>query len=635
MIAPVVARAPRPETFDNLKQIFTTDLYMRKDKSLPENASKEQRDAAGEMRSHNALALIKIFTHSLLPAKKRTPIETIFPKNLLVDANFFSAEKENTVFSRIDETITQAGQVMLAATLAEGTTNLSVLERRANMVRELAAHEDLRLSLAKTFKNYAKHEKDLLTAWSSTEGAHLRKILAESIEKTDSLSQLRRKLGNGFYQFIKTIPSFWFLGSIYIGSDNWKTHSMNLITTIFATKLFFDWANARINTNIAHSELVERSIKGFNGLLETINTLEATLLEGVQKSNLPESFTTLIEQKEHVVELAQKLNALVKSESRKEAAKLLLSDENTTRIATMISFVGEIDAYLAVANHYEKHRKVGKHFRTVNSDSEGIVVDFCTFNTTSTTPYIKAEGYWNPIIKNISTIRTSDIELGGDGRARDAILTGPNSAGKSNALLGLINQLIFAHSYHMAWARKFETTPFKLVIAELKNLDDPTNGQSKLVNEALTMSEIIDKVSELDSSQREFAFIATDELMTGTEHKAAVDISFEMCEAFAELTNVMYILATHYTELTALERTTNGVFKNYCVKAWVAKGDNGVNQVTYPYKVFSGTGSINVALDIVLLRLHNKGMTNNRFYPKLCALQARNEAAAENVTNAA
>jgi hypothetical protein len=636
MAAPVVAKAPRAETFDAVKQIFTTDLYMRKDKSLPSNASKEQLDAAGEIRSNNTLALIKIFTHNLLPAKKRTPVEMIFPTSLLVDANFFSAEKEHTVFSRIDESLTQAGQVVLAATLAEGTNDLAVLERRAEMIRELAAHEELRFSLAKTFKNYAKHEKELLTAWSSTEGTNLRKILAENTEKTGKAASAWRKVRNVMLHATKTVPALTLVVAAVFARDlGGYTKQRNVLLATLAanaagaTKLICDWANARINKNIAHSELVERSIKGFNALVETVNTLEATLLENVKKASLPESFTTIAEQKASVAQLVTDLNALVKNGSSMAAARMLLASENTARISALISFVGEIDAYLAMATHYDKHRKAGKNFRTVNSDSEGIVVDFCTFNTTSQTPYIKAEGYWNPIIKDISTTRTSSIELGGDGQARDAIITGPNAGGKSIALRGLINQLILSHSYHMAWARKFETTLFKLVIGELNNIDDPTKGQSKLVTEVLTMNEIIDKVSMLDRSKREFAFIVTDELMTGTEPKPAVGISFEMCEVFAELDNVMYILATHYTELTSLEKTTNGIFKNYCVKAYITKGDNGVNQVTYPYKLFSGVGSVNVALDIMLLQMHNRDMTNNRFYPKLCELQARNEAAGE------
>ena len=174
----------------------------------------------------------------------------------------------------------------------------------------------------------------------------------------------------------------------------------------------------------------------------------------------------------------------------------------------------------------------------------------------------------------------------------------------------------------MAWARKFETTPFKLIIGQLNNIDDPAEGHSRLMSEVFNMRSIIQRINKLSPAKGEFAFVVTDELFTGTEVEIAVKISIEMAQVFAELKHVMYILATHYKRLTKLEEMTNGVFKNYHVEAYITESDAG-NEVTYPFKWFYGPGKINVALDIMLLQMRNHEMENDVFYERLKALQAR------------
>lgn len=650
-LAPLMARAPKAETFADLTNMIVDDVYMSTG-ILPKNTTREQIDAQRLMRKANNRAVINVFTHGLPVAKKRKRAEMIFPSELLSDANFFSPTKLNTVFAHIDKTLTHAGQVLFAATLAEGTTDLAVLKRRSDMIREFVAkdREDFRDDLFNTLVEFSKHESDLLTRWSSTEAEAINQTVAEASVKPTH--PMLAKIGN-FLKIASLHGIKWgslcgiIAANTYIGWQfrnqyqnaaqgpaavapalRWQAASLaaTIPFSLLGWNQVKNWADQKLHTSIEQRTLITKSVKGFNALVEAVNKIQGHLIEHVKRESLPTSFDAVAELKAEIAELTLKLNSSVESEDLLVAAQTL--DNNIDRISTMLSFVGEMDAYFSMARHYlELFGKRG-------SGDERMVVEFCTFNTTSKVPYIRAEGYWNAIIDPIIA-KTSSIELGGEmpgiggeKPGRCAIVTGPNAGGKSVALRGLINQLILSHSYQMAWARKFETTPFKLVIGQLNNVDDLSAGDSRLMAEVKSMRSILERAKQLDAKKGEFAFVVTDELFTGTEVDVAIDISLEMGQEFADLKNVMYILATHFKELTTLEQITNGVFKNYHVEAYITKNDTG-NEVTYPFKLFTGKGKINVALDIMLLQMKNREMENDSFYARLKALQARNEAAGQ------
>ena len=68
--------------------------------------------------------------------------------------------------------------------------------------------------------------------------------------------------------------------------------------------------------------------------------------------------------------------------------------------------------------------------------------------------------------------------------------------------------------------------------------------------------------------------------------------------------NVIYILATHYKDLTNLKKTTNNAFENY--KVTVTKQADG--SLVYPFKLTHGIGETNVAFDIFLQQMEKQGL---------------------------
>jgi len=634
MASSVQTQAPKATTFAEIKEMLVDDAYISYG-IQEKNVTREQREKVALQRKSNTRAIVEIFTHSLPPARKSKQKEEsklLFNRTLLEDSSIFSPSRSNTVFSHIDCTCTQAGQIVLSGTFAEGSSDLTVLKQRADMIREFIKTEDLRKNTRTILREFSKHEADLLTRWASSESAAISKELAKAKggdrnKVWETICNTASALKWGSYQYLT--PTFFTLAAASALKSAYDIQQKPAPTKVdrgqqaflalaavacgySASKAFAFGRDGNIK-DLEERALIIRSVKGFNGLVSAVRKLSQQLTDHAAKEVLPVSFKAIMDQKDVVSALQKNIDQKMKSNDPFSAAVLLST--NVDLISTMLLFVGEIDAYLSMARHYRALQK------TRNTDSERVTVDFCTFNTTSTVPYIRAEGYWNPIVPT-KIVKTNNLELGGATQSRNAVITGPNAGGKSFGLRGIIVQLMLSHSYQMAWARKFETTPFKLVIGQLNNIDDPAEGHSRLMSEVFNMRKIIQRINALSPSKGEFAFVVTDELFTGTEVEIAVKISIEMAQVFAELKHVMYILATHYKRLTKLEEMTNGVFKNYHVEAYITESDTG-NEVTYPFKWFYGPGKINVALDIMLLQMRNHEMENDVFYERLKALQAR------------
>ena len=627
------ARAPKPETLATLKNMLSTDAYMSLGKSLAPNATKEHRDAVKLNRGTLTRAVIDRLCQGLPDSRKRKPAEMIFPESLLRDASFFSDDRENTVFSHIDMTFTHAGQVTLAATLAEGCTDIDVLNQRANVVKGFAlGAEELRKNVKKHIEEFAKHESDLLTRWSSTEAESISKELAAAEKPKGFWSRAWlgvKSYGWGFAEFAAKWPTraislmAWLKLVARPDSDKSLSTAEKLVVTLGAiaavntANQFADYAHAKNNKQLSQESILKKTLSGFDELIKAVQAIEKEFTLHARPEQAPESLKKVSAVLDVVIEMQKEIHSLLGSGATTAAAQTL--EKNLERLTTLLSFVGEVDASLSMARHYRGHRNTRN-----KSFEELVTVCFSTFNTTSKTPYINAEEYWNPII-DYNHARTNSIELGAPGKHKNIIITGPNAGGKSMAMRGLINQLILSHAYQMAWAESFESSIFKLVIGQLTNVDDPSAGKSKLQTEVISMRSILERINKLSPEKGEFALVVTDELFTGTEGGIATDISLELSQVFAEQPHVMYILATHYDKLTNLEQMTNGVFKNYHVEAYITEDTRG-NTVTYPYKIYPGVGRINVALDIILLQMKNYKMNNDVFYARLQALQARLKA---------
>ena len=275
--------------------------------------------------------------------------------------------------------------------------------------------------------------------------------------------------------------------------------------------------------------------------------------------------------------------------------------QSQDEIGELIRFYGEIDAYVSMA-------KLVQEFED-SSNNQGAPTrySFVEFVEKSKYPRFEAVHYWNPIFAAQRAI-PNIINIGENGKARNIMVTGANAGGKSGNIKAILTNIILAQTFGIAPSENLIMTPFSFIQATLKSNDDTANNKSRFQVEALDMARVMQRVLELPKDK--FCAIFSDELFAGTEVEPAISLTRRICLSIAEMNNVMYILATHYKELTKLETITNGVFKNYKVEV-IKLPDGSLHR---PYKLIEGIGGTNIAFDVFLEQLGELGMKKGFLY---------------------
>lgn len=275
--------------------------------------------------------------------------------------------------------------------------------------------------------------------------------------------------------------------------------------------------------------------------------------------------------------------------------------QSQDEIGELIRFYGEIDAYVSMA------RLVQEFEDSSNNQGTPIRYSFVEFVEKSKYPRFEAVHYWNPIFAPQRAI-PNIINIGEKGKARNIMVTGANAGGKSGNIKAILTNIILAQTFGVAPSENLIMTPFSFIQATLKSNDDTANNKSRFQVEALDMARVMQRVLELPKEK--FCAIFSDELFAGTEVEPAISLTRRICLSIADMNNVMYILATHYKELTKLEPITNGIFKNYKVEV-IKLPDGSLHR---PYKLIEGIGGTNIAFDVFLEQLGELGMKKGFLY---------------------
>lgn len=217
------------------------------------------------------------------------------------------------------------------------------------------------------------------------------------------------------------------------------------------------------------------------------------------------------------------------------------------KFALPLAAIGEIDAYAGLAQLImEKDSK----FR------------FAQYITGSGTPLIQAKKFCSLFV-NPATAVTNDISLGERFNAPNMILTGPNSAGKSMTVFGLVQQVVMAQSVGITLG-EVSLTPFSNIETYRNISDSQVDQESRFQVEARRIKESINKIDELAKGQ--FKFTVFDELFSGTNPKSASYLTCRYAEKLGKRSNSLNIISTHFIEVTDLGRVAEGRrFVNYKV----------------------------------------------------------------------
>lgn len=206
----------------------------------------------------------------------------------------------------------------------------------------------------------------------------------------------------------------------------------------------------------------------------------------------------------------------------------------------LYTLVGKIDAYISIASY-----KDGLDYYTEPYFEE----DGSKF-------YLKAEEIYHPLLDNPVSY---SIELNNMG----ALVTGSNASGKSTFLRTIGINVIFAQTLNLVLAKNYRANYYK-ILTSIGTTDDIVEGDSYFMAEAKSLKRIIDI---LNPNQPVLCIL--DEIFRGTNTAERISAALESLNYMIER-NCCVIAATHDLELTNL---VNKKYNNYHFKETIEKND--------------------------------------------------------------
>ncbi len=259
-----------------------------------------------------------------------------------------------------------------------------------------------------------------------------------------------------------------------------------------------------------------------------------------------------------------------------------LMQENKEVMVPLLEFLGEVDACLSIVRLLKKYEKERVRFALVNYVEDGA-------------PYLKLEGFWNPMLPMQSAV-TNTLTLGGrETVARNVVLTGSNTGGKSTILKGIIFNALLAQTLCISAADYVEIRPFAYLGSSLNIVDNIAGGKSLFLAEVDRAVGLVES-SEWFAEHAGASLLIIDELFRGTTPDRAQEQTYVFAQRFAVCPMTSYILATHFVhQVTQLEQETGGICKNYKIE--VKRDEQGNLKRTF--KLVEGVNGSNIAADIL------------------------------------
>lgn len=252
--------------------------------------------------------------------------------------------------------------------------------------------------------------------------------------------------------------------------------------------------------------------------------------------------------------------------------------QNKHLLLPVIGALGELDAQLSIAKLYSEHKDKGTKF---------CIPKF----TSSEQPYLSITHGWNPMIKSNQPTPNS-ITLGGKVKKQLALITGPNTGGKSTMVKSAIIGCVIAQSFGIAPCDSLELTPFRCMRAYLNIKDNLAGGQSLFDSCVARVKAIISAV-DVTAKQQGHSLAVFDEPYNGTNPSDAEEHTFALLKSFAQKTGAITLATTHFTRVAGHLKDD---VDNYHIPV---SRNNHTGELNRTFSLTEGVCSVSVANDIL------------------------------------
>ena len=522
--------------------IMSVEVFSLKSKDLAISTSANLLHYIDELQKGNDLPFSKI---------EYKNIDNIMELNISTQNNLNLVPKRNeetrgTLLGVLDNCITSVGSRELKKIIKNPFLNIEKIKQRQFYVDYFYNDVLLRESIREYLKDIydieriagkiiygTENGKDLLSLKDSIrKSLEIYRLLKEHQEIKDILD-IDVKILLDIYNKIELIIDAEAPFSVREGGIIKDGYNSELDELRKISKLGKDF--------ILEIEQRERERTGIKGLKIKYNKVFGYFIE-VTKANehlVPEDYIrkqTLVNSERYIVpDLKEYEEKVITAKSKIEALEYELFKQLTSEIKE------HIDSLYKLAN------------RIANLD---IVSNFAHIATKNS--YVKPEmnegeileikGGRHPIVETLipsGTYVKNDIIL--DDKNNLIILTGPNMSGKSTYMKQVALNIIMAHIGSYVAADYAKIPIVDKIFTRVGASDDLLTGQSTFM---LEMTEV---ASILNSATKK-SFVVLDEIGRGTSTYDGISIATAITEYIHNITGAKTIFATHYHELTELEK---------------------------------------------------------------------------------
>lgn len=204
----------------------------------------------------------------------------------------------------------------------------------------------------------------------------------------------------------------------------------------------------------------------------------------------------------------------------------------------------------------------------------------------SATPFCKMTNAIDPLIEKEKRV-PFNLTMGS--MEHHAICTGPNRGGKSTFLRSALTNLVFAHSWGVAFASRCVLTPVEWIISSLR-LEDRPGEQSLFEREVSVAGEILKRARANDTR----GWVIIDELFHTTNPPDAATASQIFLEQLWSSNKVTSIVSTH---LFSHAETAPTNVQRLCVES---EEDPLTQKINYKYTVAPGVNTMSSVQELLL-----------------------------------
>eukprot|EP00258_Populus_trichocarpa_P024994 XP_024441013.1 DNA mismatch repair protein MSH6 [Populus trichocarpa] len=448
--------------------------------------------------------------------------------------------------------------------------------------------------------------KRLLKTWLARPLYHLESIK----DRQDAVASLRgvnQPMMVEFQKVLSRLPDIEQLLARIFSTSQWKKCKdlPDILPILKHFKSAFDWVEANNSGRIIPHEGVDVE---YDSGCEKVKEVESSLARHLKEQQKLLGDTSGF-YRYWTPSIKKFLGELSQAESEKESALKSILQRLIVRFCKyhdkwrqLVSATAELDVLISLA--------IASDFYEGPACCPTIVGS----SLSSQVPCLSAKKLGHPVLRSDSLGKgafvPNDISIGGSGRARFILLTGPNMGGKSTLLRQVCLAVILAQIGADVPAESFELSPVDRIFVRMGAKDHIMAGQSTFLTE-------LSETALMLSSATCNSLVALDELGRGTSTSDGQAIAESVLEHFVHKVQCRGMFSTHYHRL-AVDYQKDSKVSLYHMSCQVGNGV-GVEEVTFLYRLRPGACPKSYGVNVARLAglpdsiLHNAAAKSREF----------------------